>query len=99
MIKILRPPISFSEQFLQRCTDLGVNQNWPGASVSAGYLKPLYGKPLLQRYRPGYGCPGVEAVMKKSVWLDIHRWRTLDEVKQELEAMEKILERCSRLEG
>lgn len=83
------------EEFLKRCTDAGVNQNLPGASVSSGYAKPLYEKPLLHRYRPVDGCPNVEAVMQRSVWLDIHRFRTLSECREDLETISNILEERS----
>lgn len=80
------------DEFLQRVTEAGVNKKMPGASIGTGYDKPLYMKPLLQKYKPERGCPNTEAIMQKSIWLDIHRWKELEAVKEDLEKITAILE-------
>lgn len=80
------------DEFLQRVTEAGVNKKMPGASIGAGYDKPLYEKPLLKPYRPEGGCPNTEDIMQKSIWLDLHRWDTLESVKEKIEKITAVLE-------
>ena len=80
------------EQFIERCTQEGVSKGQPGANIGAGYSKPLYRFPLLKPYAPTKPLEHVENIVKKSVFLDIHRWDTLESVKEKIEKMTKILE-------
>ena len=80
-------------EFIYRCMKKGVDQGVPGASVGLGYQTPLYDKPLLKPYKPAEPLLNVESLMQSAVWLDLHRWRTLDEVKREMEIIKEILEK------
>ncbi|MBI4128389.1 MAG: DegT/DnrJ/EryC1/StrS family aminotransferase [Parcubacteria group bacterium] len=80
------------EKFVEKCTEAGVNMNQPGAVVSTGYSNPLYEKPLLKPFKPVGGLRNVEQACRESLWLDLHRWRELESVKEDLEKMNKILE-------
>ncbi len=64
----------------------GFNQR-PGRIVSNG-VKPLYDIPLFKEY--WRRCPNAEKFAKESLYVDIHRWRPMDEIRHELEILNSI---------
>lgn len=74
--------------FFQKDSDIkGFNQK-PGHIVSDG-ARPQYSIPLYSMF--GKECPNAEAYCESAVYIDIHRWRSNDEICSELE----ILRSCS----
>lgn len=63
----------------------------PGKIISSGYKVVQYQIPLYKKYTPKKRCDTGENFTKISLFLDIHRWRTRDEIDQELEIMNKTL--------
>ena len=56
-----------------------------GKLISAGYSMPLYDIPIFKKYKPKGGCKNTEEIIKKSLWMDIHKFRTQDEISEELD--------------
>ena len=61
----------------------GFNQK-PGRIVSDG-ARPQYTIPMYSKY--ANKCPTAERYCEESVYIDIHRWRSRDEIKRELEIL------------
>jgi perosamine synthetase len=70
-------------------TDRGVNRNMAGKTVSKGYTQPVYMLPIFRKYAKK--CTNAEDLCKSSFWLDIHRWRTLEEVKNDMKILNEIM--------
>lgn len=64
----------------------------PGKIIGAGYQKVQYEIPLYQKYHPIKPCRNAEKYVKEGMFLDIHRWRTKSEIKEELNIIYKTLE-------
>jgi len=64
----------------------GINMK-SGKLIGAGYSKPLYEIPVYRKFKPKQGCPNVEQIIKKSLWMDIHRFRTRNEISEELDIL------------
>ena len=64
----------------------GINMK-SGKLISAGYSTPLYNVPMFKKFKPKGGCKNVEEVIKKSLWMDIHRFRTSEEISEELDIL------------
>lgn len=72
------------EMFFQKDSDIkGFNQK-PGHIVSDG-PRPQYSIPLYSKF--GGQCQNAEAFCESAVYIDIHRWRTGDEIRTELEIL------------
>jgi len=67
----------------------------PGKIISMGYRTVQYKIPLYKRYSPKKKCTQGEEFVKNSLFLDIHRWRTRDEINEELDIMKKTLKSFS----
>ena len=63
----------------------------PGKIIGAGYRTVQYGIPLYRKYAPKKRCPVGEEFVKNSLFIDIHRWRTKDEIKEELQIIKNTL--------
>ncbi len=74
-------------------SDIQGANNIPGKIVGPGYRKTLYEVPLYAKYRPKQRCVNAEECVKRSIWLDIHRWRSYDEINLELELINKVMKR------
>lgn len=59
----------------------------PGKIISSGYKTPQYNIPLYMKFRPQSKTVNSEDFVKTSFFLDIHRWRTLSEIKEELDIL------------
>jgi len=71
------------DELIRILTDKNVNRNVAGGTVSKGYTKPLYDLvPLLKKYKKV--CPNAEDLTRRFFWLDIHRWRSLKDVKKDM---------------
>jgi len=68
----------------------GINMK-SGKLISAGYTMPLYQVPIFKKFKPKLGCKNVEEIIKKSLWMDIHKFRTNDEIFEELEILNKTV--------
>ena len=66
----------------------GINMK-SGKLISTGYSMPLYDLPMYKWFKPRRGCPNAEDFVKKSLWLDIHRFRDKDEIENELDILQK----------
>jgi len=63
----------------------------PGKIIGAGYRTVQYGIPLYRKYAPKKRCAVGEEFVKNSLFIDIHRWRTKDEIKEELQIIKNTL--------
>jgi len=63
----------------------------PGKIIGSGYKTVQYEIPLYKKFRPIKPCINGEQFVKDSLFIDIHRWRTKDEIKNELEIIHKTL--------
>jgi len=61
----------------------------PGKIISEGYKTTQYKIPLYKKFAPKKKCTVGEEFVKKSIFLDIHRWRTKSEIKDELDILKK----------
>lgn len=66
----------------------GINMK-SGKLISTGYSMPLYDLPMYNKFKPKGGCPNAEEFVKKSLWLDIHRFRDKNEIESELSILHK----------
>ena len=64
----------------------------PGKIIGAGYKVVQYQIPLYKKYRPKIACKNGEEYVKNGLFLDIHRWRSKSEIKEELNILKKTLE-------
>lgn len=64
----------------------GINMK-SGKLISTGYAKPLYEIPMFKKFKPKNGCSNVEDIIKKSLWMDIHRFRDKDEISEEIDIL------------
>lgn len=88
------------EKFLKRLTEnrkhilagdeksdiKGINMK-AGKLIYAGYSSPLYEIPIYRRFKPKNGCRNVENIIKKSLWMDIHKFRTQAETSEEIDIL------------
>ncbi len=73
----------------------GINMK-SGKLISAGYSMPLYDIPIFKKFKPKGGCKNTEEIIKKSIWMDIHKFRTQDEISQELDILQETVRECQR---
>lgn len=64
----------------------GINMK-SGKLISSGYSTPLYDIPLFKKFTPKNGCKNVEDIIKKSLWMDIHKFRTKEEISEEIDIL------------
>jgi len=64
----------------------------PGKIISSGYKTVLYKIPLYKKYTPKKKCVVGEQFVKNSLFLDIHRWRSRDEMNEELAIIKRTLQ-------
>ena len=64
----------------------GINMK-SGKLISSGYSNPLYNVPLFKKFKPKNGCKNVEDIIKKSFWMDIHKFRTSEEISEEIDIL------------
>ena len=41
--------------------------------------------------KPKNGCPNVEEVISKSLWMDIHKFRTQSEISEEIDIIKETI--------
>ena len=70
----------------------GINMK-PGKVISEGYRKVQYEIPLFKKYTPKKKCVVSEEFIKHSLFMDIHRWRSRDEIDDELSIINKAFEK------
>lgn len=63
----------------------------PGKIISGGYNSVQYKIPLYKKYAPKKKCIIGEEFVKNSIFLDIHRWRTRTEIKEELDILSSTI--------
>ena len=56
----------------------------PGKIISSGYKATQYNIPIYRKFRPKKNAVTAEDFIKNSFFLDIHRWRTKNEIDEEL---------------
>ena len=61
----------------------------PGKIIGSGYKTTQYNIPLYRKYRPKNKPINAENFIKDSFFLDIHRWRTREEIDEELKILAK----------
>jgi perosamine synthetase len=64
----------------------------PGKIIGAGYKVVQYQIPLYKKYHPKKPCKNGEEYVKNGIFLDIHRWRSKSEIKEELSIINRTLE-------
>ena len=68
----------------------GINMK-SGKLISHGYSSPLYDISFYKKFKPKNGCPNSEQFTKSSFWMDIHKFRSRDEIKEEIEILNKTI--------
>lgn len=68
----------------------GINMK-SGKLISHGYNAPLYEIPIYKKFKPKNGCPNSKKFTETSLWMDIHKFRKIDEIKEELEILTKTI--------
>ncbi len=68
----------------------------PGKIISTGYKTIQYNIPLYRKYAPKKKCIIGEDFVKHSLFIDIHRWRSKDEINEELQIMRDTLKKFVR---
>lgn len=61
----------------------------PGKIISSGYKTTQYDIPFYKKYSPKNKALNAENFIKNSFFLDIHRWRTQNEIDEELKILQK----------
>ena len=59
----------------------------PGKIISSGYKTTQYNVPLYRKYRPKKKSKIAEDFVRNSFFLDIHRWRSKNEIDEELKIL------------
>jgi len=59
----------------------------PGKIIGSGYKSVQYNIPLYKKYAPKNKCTVGEEFVKKSFFIDIHRWRSRNEINEELKIL------------
>ncbi|MBI5859972.1 MAG: hypothetical protein HZB73_04655 [Nitrosarchaeum sp.] len=62
-----------------------------GKLISVGYSMPLYDVPTYKKFKPKNGCKNVEKTIKKSLWMDIHKFRNDSEIADELDILKETV--------
>ena len=68
----------------------GINMK-SGKLISSGYNTPLYQIPIYRKLKPKGGCPNAENFVTKSLWMDIHKFRTREEIAEEIEILRETI--------
>ena len=68
----------------------GINMK-SGKLISAGYSSPLYEVPIYKKFKSKNGCPNAKKFTETSLWMDIHKFRARDEIKEELEILTRTI--------
>jgi len=68
----------------------GINMK-SGKLISHGYTTPLYEIPMYRKFKPKNGCPNAKKFTEISLWMDIHKFRERDEIKEEIEILNKTI--------
>lgn len=68
-------------------SDIGGINMKSGKLISAGYTMPLYKIPVFKKFKPKMRCKNIEEIIKKSLWMDIHKFRTDDEISEEIDIL------------
>ena len=63
----------------------------PGKIIGAGYRTVQYEIPLYKQFTPKKKCIVGEDLVKNSIFIDIHRWRSRDEINEELSLINNVL--------
>jgi len=63
----------------------------PGKIIGIGYKTVQYNIPLYRKYAPKKKCVVGEDFVKDSLFIDIHRWRSHDEINEELQILRDTL--------
>ncbi len=64
----------------------------PGKIIGSGYKTVQYKIPLYRKFKPKKPCLNGEQMVKESLFLDIHRWRSQSEINEELQILENTLD-------
>ena len=63
----------------------------PGKIIGPGYSSVQYDIPLYKKFKPKKRCNVGENFVKESIFLDIHRWRSISEIKEELQILQNTI--------
>ena len=64
-----------------------------GKFIGTGYTKPLYEIDMYRRFKPKNGCPNIEKIIKKSLWMDIHKFKSKNEISEELDILNDTIKK------
>lgn len=70
----------------------GINMR-SGKFIGTGYTKPLYEIDMYRRFKPKNGCPNIEEIIKKSLWMDIHKFKSKNEISEELDILNDTIKK------
>jgi perosamine synthetase len=76
------------DKFIEKCKEAGVSKGVPGQNIGY-YKKVMYDNPILQPYASK--CENAEWVRDNVLLLDVHRWKTQEQVKQFAVTMNQCL--------
>ena len=68
----------------------GINMK-SGKLIFPGYSNPLYNIPMFKKFKPKINCKNTEDVIKKSIWMDIHKFRTNAEISEEIDILHETV--------
>jgi perosamine synthetase len=68
----------------------GINMK-SGKLIGTGYAKPLYDVPIYKKMKPKRGCPNVEEIISKSLWMDIHKFKKQNEISEEIDIIKETI--------
>jgi len=63
----------------------------PGKIIGSGYKTTQYNIPFYKKYRSKNNAINAENFIKSSFFLDIHRWRTQNDINEELKILQKTI--------
>lgn len=70
----------------------GINMK-SGKLISTGYALPLYEIPYYNKFKPKTEHKNSKMFTQKSLWMDIHKFRSRDEINEELEILNRTIEK------
>lgn len=78
--------------FVRQLQGVGISKGVPGSVVSLGYSQPLWTKPVFGEGRAIVPpTPNAQELSNRWVWLDIHRFKTLEETKEAVGTIHSVL--------
>ncbi|MBI3622783.1 DegT/DnrJ/EryC1/StrS family aminotransferase [Candidatus Pacearchaeota archaeon] len=68
----------------------------PGKIIGVGYRSVQYEIPLYKKYAPKEKCINGEDFVRNSLFIDIHRWRSREEINEELQILHDTVKQFNK---